>query len=253
MRIDKDALLAEANCIDVAKYIGMNVVHKGANDFILCPGHEQRLGKKDNKLGNCVLYPEGYICYACDPHHIHNCIDMVMEYLNCSFMDALKTIAEIYGGLKTYETNAPREKLPLSPEDLKLIGLKTSGKLFMPENGSFSHFEPEEGYYLEKVGKEYLSVKTPSSFSLLNLKKENEKEFAFLISSKAREAGRKYRNAYNRFGKRTSPDASKVFDLFEENGAVDDSTFIGIQNALKKKMFRCKEIYDMYAEKKSGN
>jgi hypothetical protein len=32
---------------------------------ILCLGHEERLGKKDTHIGNCVVYKTGYKCYAC--------------------------------------------------------------------------------------------------------------------------------------------------------------------------------------------
>ena len=253
MRIDKDSLLQEANCIDVAKYIGIDVVKRGANYFILCPGHMSRLGKKDTKIGNCVLYPDGYICYACDPNKKHNCIDMTMEHLNCSFVDALQTIADIYGGASFYQSkDKAQEKLPLTPEDLKLIGLKASGKLFMPINGSFSHFEPSDGTYLEKNDNCYLAVQAPSSYSLLNLKKDNEDAFCYLIASKAKEAGLKYQNALKAFGKRTSEKASSVFDIFEENGYVDDSVFFGIQNALKKKIWRCKEIYDAFNKKNNA-
>ena len=250
MRIDKQALLAEANAIDVAKYIGMDVVHRGANYFIPCPGHKKRLGREDTTIGNCVLYPNGYRCMACDPDVTHDVFDMVQEFTNCSFPEALQTVAEIYGGEAVFasDDNAPIEKLPLSQKDLELIGLKFNGKKFSPTNGSYEHFEPMQGTSIDKVGNEYLCCKSPSTDSLLNLKKTNPKEFNRLIARKAREAGIKYSNAVRKYGNRNSSDAAKVFDLFESDGGVDDSVFIGIANALKRKAWRCKEIYDTYKE-----
>ena len=248
MRIDKNALLQDVNCIDVAQYIGIEVVKRGANYFILCPGHTQRLGKPDTSIGNCVIYPDGYVCYACDPNQKFDVFTMVMEHMGCSFGKALEIIAEMYGGAKAYQVSGKekQEKLPLSAEDLKLIGLKASGKVLMPKNGSYQHFEPDEGTYIEKTNTEYLVVDVPSSYSLLNLKRDNEEAFNFLIANKAKEAGIKYQNALKNFGARTAPGASTIFDLFNEDGGVDDSVFFGIQNALKKKIWRCKEIYDAF-------
>ena len=255
MRIDKDALLREANCIDVAQYIGMDVVKRGANYFTRCPGHEKRLGKPDTKISNCVLYEKGYICYACDPNHLHNAIDMTMEFLDCSFGQALSTIAEIYGGAKNFQVEddgKPKENIPLTPEDLALIGLKPSGKLLIPTNGSFSHFEPCEGHCIEKIGKEYLNVKTPTSYSLLQLKRTNEEAFNHIIMMKAKEAKLKYENALTQFCSRNAPQAALVYDLFEEDGYVDDAVFVGIRNALNKKVRQCTAIYETFRNKKTG-
>lgn len=250
MRIDKVALRAEANCIDVAKYIGINVVNRGANSFILCPGHEKRLGKPDMTIGNCAIYPDGYVCFACGADTKHDVFEMVMEHTGCTFTEALETVADIYGGANLYKTsNTESEKLPLTAEDLKLIGLRASGRMFSPVNGSYQHFEPEEGTFIEKTNSEYLVATAPSSYSLLNLKRDNEKAFNYLIASKAKEAGIKYTKALRDFGDRKSPRASVVFDLFNEDGGVDDSVFFGIQNALKKKIWRCKEIYDAFNKK----
>ena len=249
MRIDKESLLAEANAIEVAKYIGMRVEKRGANYFTLCPGHEKRIGKPDLNIGNCVLYENGYRCLACDPDKTHDVFDMVQEFTGCSFPEALQTVAEIYGGESLFASNTQAtEKLTLSSEDLKLIGLKSSGKKVSPCNGSYKHFEPEEGTFIEKVGDEYLSMSTPSTDSLLALKKSDEKEFRRLIAKHAEAAGKKYCKAIKDFGSRSAPKATIVFDLFEEGGGVDDSVFYGIVNALKKKAWRCKEIYETYKE-----
>ena len=74
------------------------------------------------------------------------------------------------------------------------------------------------------------------------------KKIDIKTTEQAREAGIKYSNAVRKYGNRNSADAAKVFDLFESDGGVDDSVFIGIANALKRKAWRCKEIYDTYKE-----
>lgn len=250
MRIDKKALLQEANAIEVAQYIGMTVEKKGANYFTLCPGHKKRMGREDINIGNCVLYPNGYRCMACDPDTTHDVFDMVQEFTGCSFPEALQTVAEIYGGENLFAStdNTITEKLPLSSDDLKLIGLKPHGQKFSPINGSYEHFEPDAGNSIKKINNEYLLCKSPSSESLINLRKNNPKEFNRLIARKAKEAGEKYCRTIKRCKNRTSPDAGKVFDLFEKDGSIDDSTFISIVNALKRKAWRCKEIFDVYKE-----
>ena len=80
------------------------------------------------------------------------------------------------------------------------------------------------------------------------IKKSDEKEFKRLIAKHAEAAGKKYCKAIKDFGSRSAPKASVVFDLFEEGGGVDDSVFYGIVNALKKKAWRCREIYETYKE-----
>lgn len=249
VRIDKDILAAEANCIEVARYIGMEVVHRGSNFFIRCPGHIKRLGKPDTSISNCVVYPDGYICFACDPTKKHDVFEMVQEFTGCSFVEALKTVASLYGGEEAYHTNAKVEKLSLTTEDLQLIGLKPSVKLCCPINGSKQHFEPPEGTFIEKKLDEYLLETAPSSISLLNFKKDNEGAFNYLIKERARLSAIKYKKALEDYGTRSSPKAHIVFDLFYENGGIDDAVFYGVQNALKKKILRCKEIYAEFSSK----
>ena len=248
MRIDKTALLAEANAVDVARYIGMRVEKKGANYFTLCPGHRKRLGREDTNIGNCVLYENGYRCMACDPDKTHDVFDMVQEFTGCTFPEALQIVAEIYGGGELFASASGYvEKLDLTPEDLALIGLKNSGKIISPQNASFQHFEPEEGTSIEKVDEEFLSVKT-TPVSLLKLKKDHPKWYRHLVATKAKEAGKAYCDAIKKYGSRNAPGGDKVFDLFEENGGIDDSVFVGIKNALLQKAWRCREIYDNHKE-----
>ena len=122
--------------------------------------------------------------------------------------------------------------------------------MFSPINGSKQHFEPSEGTYLSKTGDEYLLATTPSTYSLLSLRRENEEAFNFLIREKAKMSAIKYYNALKNCGTRTSPKAGMVFDLFNEEGGIDDAVFFGIQNALKKKILRCNEIYKEFSSKK---
>ena len=249
MRIDKNALLMEANAIEVAQYIGMRVEKKGANYFTLCPGHKKRIGREDTNIGNCVLYENGYRCLACEPYQTHDMFYMVQEFTGCTFPEALQTVAEIYGGESLFTADSQYvEKLTLTTEDLKLIGLKSSVKKICPLNASYQHFEPEEGTFIEKINDEFLCMKASCTESLLFLKKNNPKEYRRLIANRAKEAGKKYCLAIEQYSARNAPGAGKVFDLFEDNGGIDDTVFIRIKNALLKKAWRCKEIYDNHKE-----
>ena len=57
--MDIRKLCMEADAEVVADYIQMDTRRKGKYTYILCPGHEKRLGHPDVNIGNCVLKENG--------------------------------------------------------------------------------------------------------------------------------------------------------------------------------------------------
>ena len=90
--MDIRKLCMEADAEVVADYIQMDTRRKGKYTYILCPGHEKRLGHPDVNIGNCVLKENGYYCWACGTFVSTH--DMVMEYTGCSSDEAYTIMAE---------------------------------------------------------------------------------------------------------------------------------------------------------------
>ena len=119
--ISVDDLYNVIDAASVADYIGMEVVKRGANLCIRCPGHEKRLGKPDNNIGNAVLTQRGYRCFACDT--FVNMVNMVREYEGCNYWDALNIIAKA-AGYDSVATNVDINRHPLSYLQCNTLGLK---------------------------------------------------------------------------------------------------------------------------------
>lgn len=136
---DKEKIMSDADSYQIAQALGMDTRRKGNYVFIRCPGHADRIGHEDTKIGNAYLTPKGYHCCACGI--TVNAIKMVMEYTNCSYAEALEQIAEINGGKEQYydeeKMNSSRNKnrkrkntVPkmISYEDQRMIGLNPDYK-----------------------------------------------------------------------------------------------------------------------------
>lgn len=56
---DGERILSDADTVDVAEYIGLDVIRRGKNNLIKCPGHLKRLHREDNNFGSCILTDHG--------------------------------------------------------------------------------------------------------------------------------------------------------------------------------------------------
>ena len=97
---DKDRILEDSNALLVAQALHMQVVKKGKNHFIPCPGHLARKGHIDHNIGNAYLTQRGYYCSSCG--EFVNNIKMVMEVENFSYSEALEFVADVNGGKEFY-------------------------------------------------------------------------------------------------------------------------------------------------------
>ena len=245
--IDRELLLEEADARTVAEYLGMEVVRKGAHDFICCPGHEKRLGRPDTNISNCILTDKGYRCFACNKSV--NIIDMTMEFTGCSYPEALNMIADACGGSALYKTDGKiskdiTPKIMLSAYDLSILGLKPEKTEYPILNASDVPFEAEEDDEACKmVNGEYLLCKR-QHHSLNQMYKDNRLGYNYLVLSKANEAMKKYERALADFCSKDAAKADLIFELFNQDGYLDPSIMFELKNIFQKRYTRAKEIYD---------
>ena len=219
---DEERILEDADSLSVAEYLGLEIRNAGKRHQIYCPGHLERLGKVDSRMGSCYLLEDGsrikgYHCYACDK--TVSLPNMVMEIEDCDYKEALGIIADSIGGREHYMTSGSgkdfeeREKI-LSEQDLKVIGLLTAVSFDSVMNAYSSKEEIQEVNKKnqesddEDVAHITLSAKTDTSASLetptylavhhqtISLKsifQEDPEFYYYLVRTKAKESMDKYK------------------------------------------------------------
>lgn len=271
---DKETILDTADALTVAEYIGMDIQRgdgrgfssnaskkkSGKSNYILCPGHETYLGKVDTKFGNAVLTEKGYHCFGCN-RTVH-IVDMVREYMSCTYEESLGIIADALGGRELFVLsdteikNRNKEKLPVKADDLSFIGLYPYGKspkliLNCEGNVEFSDFYEEDGWKREKEKKEdelgnvnYIIYKSAPSVSLTKLFKEEKESYYWLISEKALETIKKWETLISDLDRNSDNFNFLVTAIKGETGFLTDEELYYLRISAKKNYLRAKEIYD---------
>ena len=249
--LDREKIIEEADALTVANYLGMEIVRKGNYNFIACPGHLKRLGRTDDNISNCVLTPKGYHCFACGVKV--GLIDMVMEYLECQYPEALSVIADSCGGKDLYSLNGKaasiKKQLSLSQEDLEIIGLLANCSFSKTVNIADDYNDTEENSIIKKQFSELLVYEKIDDASLLSLMLNDEDSYNALIVRKAEEAIDNYQEALKKYEDRDAYGAVELFELFSENNSLDSNVFFGVKNAIQKKLNRAEEILTQQKEK----
>lgn len=248
---DVKTMLKDADSLTVARYLGMEIVTKGSRHYIRCPGHEKRLGKADNRIGNCVLTPKGYRCFACDAKV--GLIDMVMEYEGCNYPRALEIIGESCGGAGSYKLNRDETtKRPrLHSDELQLIGLNPAHDGYISRCIINATDDPSENLndcILVKDGNSYLVSEKQGDWSLQKLFERDEKAYNVLIMTKAREAMKRYQEAIYSFCSRNAVEADTVFELLNEEGYVDSTALQNLKRIYQERYRKAKKIYENYRD-----
>lgn len=290
MFYDLERILDEADSVTVAEFIGMEVSHRGHYNFIRCPGHENRLGKVDRRMTNAWLLPKGYICKSCGVSV--DLIDMVKEFEDCDFKEAVGIIADSLGGREHYllkglpDDFIPKDKI-LSNEDLSLIGLSPSVSFDEPV-ASF-RFKEDAIEFCEKkkmedkknllVPKFDNSSWTPDrssdvwlatrhqTISLKSLFREEPEFYYSIIKGKAKEAADLYKSWVDALSDRTSKEAIALIPFAELNlkrklqnidenvfkdGNIDDEILYDFKQIFNSWHSRAKEIYLSIAPEQTG-
>lgn len=122
-QLDLKELSKDTNPLEVCKALGVKVYPKGQRNFILCPGHVKRLGKKDMNPTNAVLTERGYHCFACGVNV--STADMIREITGCSLYEAFEFMANLNGGEELYKMDSTLiPHLRYSDEELTALKLK---------------------------------------------------------------------------------------------------------------------------------
>lgn len=224
--MDIRKLCRETDAETVAEYLQMPMKRKGKYCYILCPGHERRLGKPDSTIGNAVLKDNGYYCWACAtfvPTH-----EMVMEYTGCSSQEAYDIMAEAMGGKELFDgdggtgstLNLP--KCRLTSEEARIIGLyPRSSVVLKTENGE----SISEGLY--------------------TLYRENPTAYYGLITKKAAASRKRYEYCKEHYGAVTSDLAYKVYDLL--GSSFDHSVYKQLSRELDDRIEICERVYRIFS------
>ena len=180
MRLNRDALIQEADARVVARAIGMKVRKMGQNIFGECVSGLHSEKRHDNN----VIYQNGCHCFSCGESY--NTIDMVMKYCEVDFKEACAIVADTIGGVDSFKDRQARPViLPLTPEELELIGL---GK--RRDYHQIDRKDVEESCSETTAA----SILAPPPISLRTLYAENRDAFFALCISKAEERMQEYRH-----------------------------------------------------------
>lgn len=258
---DIEAIKANADPYEVAVHIGMQIREgkdrhtKQGNrriNYILCPGHPKRLGKEDRHFGSCYLTKYGYRCHACNVKV--GVIDMVMEYLNCSFGEALQIVAETIGGAENYIISGKNNKadngkrFPLSKEELSLIDLYPYRTAHSEHITSVGHSPflsdlPSIKQTNDDGPDEYLFYTTEPVPTIQTLYEEDSKTAIWLIKNKVKEKLKKLTSVETLFLDRSSP----YFNTFTavtkgEDGYWEDDELYFLREQIRQMKRECLEI-----------
>lgn len=115
---------------DVVNYFGIESVCRGEKTYISCPGHFARLGKEDQRLGNCVVLEYGYYCFACS--EFVGILDMICEIDGCNKFRAIQIAGDIAGGIEHFilegEDFEQDHRAFLRRDELQFLGLDLKKK-----------------------------------------------------------------------------------------------------------------------------
>lgn len=252
MAYDRERLMDDADSYTVATYIGMDVIKRGANYWIHCPGHEKRLGKPDNRIGNCCLTKKGYKCFACGVSK--NIFDMVMEYYeselgqDISFTESMGIVGDALGGRELYILDGDKKnktayakaekKDKLRTEDYELLGLPYSmeyeqlvgcGKNKENLNGTIKKIGDIYEYYEGKrIPWTYIQSQAPDTYKQIIIRHAEQKK-------------KKYQNVLRQYCNRDGLEID-FMRIFSKNHEIDDELLFDVKEYVQDCIEKIEEI-----------
>ena len=155
-------LSKDTSPIEVCNALGVKIFPKGRQNFLCCPGHEKRLGKRDLNPTNAVLTDHGYHCFACGVSV--STADMITEITGCTLHEAFQLMADLNGGEELYRAVGNNlVRLRYSDEELKALKLNP---MYSAEI-SFSDLCIKAPILAREIVKERISYQLPRYESLL--------------------------------------------------------------------------------------
>lgn len=222
--LDRERIRNDADAIAVVEYNRNSIrsVKKGSTLYIECPAHMEVLGKKDEKLGNCIVYRNGCYCMAC--HTRLNPVEIVKKSMNLSWQEAYRNVADAMGGSEFYETN-----------EVKSTKSRTDPHLFLSE---------EEAAIIGVCNIPRVQIKVSDSVSIYDgitvLATDDPFRYKSIIVSRTEETLQKLKTVYEEYG---SPKGTKSHELYDELGdAFDLKIYSQLQRELVRRMEICEQI-----------
>lgn len=218
---DIDKIKEEVRAINIIRYLGIPYRRSGKNIFILCPEHEQRTGRADRHIGNCVIkdsFYKAYFCYGCGASG--DCFKLIslLEGLDMKkdFVKILDIAAESCGGASIYQIDEKKESGKksenkqkkslvdiLPKEQLEVIGLNPSCfPTIFTECFSENQVEEDGNFFKDVDFSRIDSLGFPSvnylyqkglNYSISQMANEDPEAYAWLIKNKASEAMARYK------------------------------------------------------------
>ena len=182
---------------------------------VLCPFHEQQIGKPDRNYGNAFIRRgrNGYgiiKCFACGGHG--NAIEVTMAAQGMSFCEAVDYLAKekapwLLNGNANFQK---KDTFPFTDREMRLLGLGAKAPVYIPVGNADSaytlkHVQDENsscydilwyGVTIDKIETEEtdaVAMKRLPEITIRDLYQEDPKGFAAIASSKAVEALNWYR------------------------------------------------------------
>lgn len=223
--MDIRKLCMEADTEVVADYIQMDTRRKGKYTYILCPGHEKRLGHPDMNIGNCVLKENGYYCWACGTFVSTH--DMVMEYTGCSSDEAYTIMAEAMGGVDLFgdseaSSSLDMPKCRLTQEEANIIGLYSKYTVTLRTS---SGQNIQDGLYV--------------------LYRQNPAAYYGMITKQAAASKKRYEYCLEHYASATADLAYKLYDLL--GSSFDHSVYKKLECELKDRIETCDRISRIFS------
>lgn len=197
---DKKQLLDIVNCNDAAEALGLKKIRKNGKWYVECPFHPHLVGRKDRHIGNCYITESGRFCKCWSCGGKGNAIDMVVNYLNLPFSEAVDWLAAQKAPQLINDTwvesakAAERKKpCPISSDDLESIGMKTT-EIQCPIGMAASKYEARmSGMDFDSIlypeiadeGDDYVILCKNVMYSPQDLFETSEQEFYRLVLDKA--------------------------------------------------------------------
>ena len=164
----------------------------GGKYQIRCMFHPTMAGKEDRNIGNCFLTKTGCYCSTCGSHDVFEMARAV--YPDFSFLDSVKFIAGLVGGIDAYTEETEKSRRMPPKEFLQKVGL------CLPSDGTDYQIVREMEWTEENLKKPHVRVpdekedfdhlyevtyKKPMSMSLLFY--EDPETFKWLVRNKCNE------------------------------------------------------------------
>ena len=193
------------------------IFQTGRSKTICCPEH-------NDTHPSCVVYDTGYHCFACGCHG--DIYSYIQIKTGKNFQESLKTVADILGGDWTTENSEDFKPFPLTNKELELLNLAQRSHGYFPVNMDYDGKIITEKY----------------SYSIKKLFLEDKESFKFIVRGKVVEMIDKYKAVIQNYCSRTAPKTKVIYDIFNENGTVEDSIYSEITNVCNSAIEKLKAI-----------